>query len=388
MWRSHKKLLIAALSARALAHSAQRCGFAAAAVDVFADQDTRRWASGWARVGSSSAGFDAERLLAAAQRLVPPRRCAGLVYGAGFEACPQTLAALARGRALLGNDPETLARVCDPRNFFAVLDRLGIAHPRVSFAPPPNPDGWLLKRAGSCGGAQVRAARSPAAAGDYFQQQLHGDVVSVAFLGNGRDSTVLGVSEQWRAFATRQQPYLYGGAVSRYPLGAAMFEEVRLAIHELVQWWGLRGLNGLDLVVSGEGFQVLELNARPTATLELYQAAPGPGLFAAHLQGCRGRRLPQLAPVSFRRAHMPVYATAPLRVPAGFAWPPGCSDLPAAGSHIGPGEPLCTLHASGGSAGSLRWRLLKQAQSLRQAMALEQQASGAGAGGERVQACQ
>lgn len=368
MSRSTDPFLIAALSGRALMQSAQCGGFPAVVLDVFGDMDMRSEANAWARVGDLPGGFDAGRLLAAAQRLAPAERCAGLVYGSGFESQPHLLAALAQDRPLYGNAPETLAQVCDPHHFFPVLDRLGIPHPAVRYTAPSDPDRWLGKRVGSSGGAHVRPARQVQEDRYYFQRHAQGDVLSVAFLGNGRDAVILGVSEQWRADSQRRCPYLYGGAVSNRRLNAALFAEIRRAIGDLVRWWGLRGLNGLDLVVDRGDYYVLELNARPTATVELYQAGAGYSLFEAHVQACRGQSLPGLAPAAGRHAHMPVYSEAELRVPPDFAWPQWCSDLPEAGSCIRPGEPLCTVHASGDSARGLRDLLLERARRLQGAL--------------------
>lgn len=355
-------LLIAALSGRALMQSAHRDGRPVVVLDTFADVEVRRGAAAWARVGDGVNGLDPGRLLAAAQRLAPAGNCAGLVYGSGFESNPDLLAQLAAERPLFGNAPETLQQVCDPHRFFSVLDRLGLPHPEVRYRPPADDGHWLGKRVGACGGAHVRpACRVSQADNYYFQRRADGNPVSVLFLADGYKVRILGVSEQWHSRSDERHPYLYGGAVSHRRIGEALFGEIQLAIGDMVRWWQLRGLNGLDLVVRGQDFDVLELNARPTATVELYQAAWPGSLVEAHIQACRGRLVAAAPRTGRRYAHMPVFAAGELRVPPGFGWPAWCSDLPGDGSCVCYGEPLCTVHASGNDAQGLRDLLLERA---------------------------
>src|SRR5881396_1182103 len=105
--------LIAAVTGRALAASAARSGVPVVVLDCFADRDTR----GLAR----------------------RCRCAGLVYGSGFEGRTGLLGRLARGRRLYGNEPSVVAAVKDVRRFLPLLDRLGIRYPETRFTAPPPP---------------------------------------------------------------------------------------------------------------------------------------------------------------------------------------------------------------------------------------------------------
>ena len=341
-------LLIGALSGRALASAAYAASIPVVVLDVFGDRDMRACACDWARVGNIQSGIDRAVLLEAAERLCPADRCGGLVYGAGFESCPDVLAELAANRDLLGNDPQVLARMGSPEYFFAMLEQLGIPYPAISYRRPDNTRGWLAKRTGACGGGHVRAARQIAnECGYYFQRKMQGRIMSVLFLGNGRKASIVGISEQWKAAVLMDRPYSYGGAVSDQRISRRLRADIGYAINACVEKAGLRGLNSMDLVVDGEGFQVLEINARPTASAELYEFESTESLFKQHIQACRGKVPCDRKPSSRSYAHLVVYAEQGLQVPRGFRWPDWCSDLPAAETRIDTGEPLCTVHAGG-----------------------------------------
>jgi predicted ATP-grasp superfamily ATP-dependent carboligase len=173
--------------------------------------------------------------------------------------------------------------------FFPLLDRLGIAAPEVRLDRPVRPDGWLMKRSGGAGGAHVRYAgesRPPADA--YHQRFEHGRTLSVLFLADGERALVLGANRQWTASARPDRPFLYGGAVGGVSLPPAVDRDIHRRLDALVAATGLVGLNGLDFILQGTRWLVLELNPRPTATAELYDPDYPQGLFGWHLRACRG----------------------------------------------------------------------------------------------------
>ncbi|MEW5708123.1 MAG: ATP-grasp domain-containing protein [Pseudomonadota bacterium] len=357
--RPEAPFLIAAVSGRALAASARRAGHGVVVLDFFNDLDTRACAI-HSRACAGPGGFDAGRLLRAAQALCPPEACAGLVYGAGFEGRPGLLARLARGRRLWGNTPETLALVKDPGRFFPLLERLEIPHPETRLRRPPVLEGWLRKQAGGAGGGHVAPAGDKARRGrgrTYYQRWISGRSCSALFLADGREARLVGFSEQ-RTADEASAPYLYGGAVSHARLAARIREAVEAILARLVPATGLRGLNGLDFLVDPLGqVRVLEVNPRPPATLDLYDADCRESLFDGHLRACRGElpREPLVRRVQIR-AHAIVYAPAPVRIPRGWRWPAWCSDLPRGGLRIPPGAPVCTVHSRGATP-SAAWRL-------------------------------
>jgi len=337
-------LLIVAVTGRALAASAAKSGHRVVVLDLFADRDTRAVASACRPVASPHGlRFDQRALLRAATAMAPS---AGLVYGSGFEGRTGLLARLVRDRALYGNRPETVAAVRDPARFFPLLDRLGLGHPEVRLTPPRATAGWLVKRAGGAGGAQVAfAGARPVRPGDYYQRLVTGPSLSATFLGDGRRACLLGINRQWTA-PRPGLPFLYGGAVGGIRLPFRIRREIQAGLDTLVEATGLVGLNGLDFILGPREWLVLELNPRPTATFELYDPDYPRGLFDRHLRACLGELPSRAARPRAVRAHAVVHATAAGR-DAGVEFPAWCRDLPMPGTSLRPGDPICTVHASG-----------------------------------------
>lgn len=338
------RLLIVAVSGRALAQSAGRGGYRPVVLDLFADRDTRAASSACRTINvPGTLRIDAARLLDTARRLAPD---SDLVYGSGFEGRPALLDRLSRGRALYGNTPATVAGIRDPARFFPLLRRLGIPHPAVRLTAPVSPQGWLLKLPGAAGGTGVLPARDPpAAGGGYYQRIESGDTLSATFLADGRRARVLGFNRQWTA--TRPgRPYLYGGAVGGLTLRPRLRREIEDALDALVAETGLVGLNGLDFILRREKWLVLELNPRPTATFELYDPDYRGGLLQWHLRACGGELPRRPAVRRAVRAHAVVHADAPAEE-AKMRFPRWCRDLPIRGTRFTAGDPVCTVHATG-----------------------------------------
>jgi len=170
----------------------------------------------------------------------------------------------------------------------------------------------------------------------------------VLFLADGRQARVIGISRQLtRAVAHRR--YEYAGAVGPVRVPDTVARALREALQRLVAHTGLVGCNSLDFLLAGERLAVLEINPRPSATMDLYDAGWPGGLFNAHVMACRGRLPPPRhghagSQVS---AHAIVYADAPLRVAAEAAFPGWCSDIPQPGCTVAADAPVCTVHAAG-----------------------------------------
>lgn len=345
MSESGTRLAILAQSGRMLAQSAVRGGWRAWVLDLYGDDDTRACGERCAVVDDGRGGFDRGRVSAALRRAAA-EGVQGLVYGSGLECAPEWLDEVAGLLPLWGNGPETLRWLKSPSRFFALLDDLDIPYPESRFQPPHCPEGWLVKPGCGEGGKGVAfCAASAVQAGGYFQRHFAGTPMSALFLADGNQVRLVGFNALWITEAAGQ-PFGFAGASNRPELPPAWRGQVADWVGRLARSVGLKGLNSLDFVYDGERCLVLEVNPRPSATLALYDADFPDGLLAAHVRACRGL-LPRDAPPSPPRAMRIVYAPHRLQVPAGIAWPSWCADLPAAGSEIVAGQPLCSVVAEG-----------------------------------------
>ena len=77
-------------------------------------------------------------------------------------------------------------------------------------------------------------------------------------------------------------PFTYGGAVSisREELPDHISCSMERAAQEIVSSFGLRGLASLDMIVNDNGWVLLEVNPRPSATFELHEGEES--FLAAH----------------------------------------------------------------------------------------------------------
>jgi predicted ATP-grasp superfamily ATP-dependent carboligase len=69
---------------------------------------------------------------------------------------------------------------------------------------------------------------------------------------------------------------------------AALLREVRALITYLAEIFGLRGLNGLDFIWHAGRAWAIEINPRPSASLELLDLAYGLRVFDAHVRSFGG----------------------------------------------------------------------------------------------------
>ncbi len=356
-------VLIAALSGRALAACARRAGYTPLVADLFADLDTRAMSGACLRApGTIGRGLSRSALPGVLDRLAAGRSPEGLVWGSGFEDRPALLETLAGRYPLLGNSADTVMSVKDPLWLADLCRRIDLAHPPVLQDHAQDGAGldgeWLRKRAGAAGGGHVAAMRVTAmrrlrpGGRAYLQRRITGRTISTLFLADGRNALVLGFTEQWSDPAPLR-PFRYGGAVRPAELELALRAGMERAVSRLVPLTGLIGLNSADFIVRPDGFTLIEINPRPGATLDVYAAGDG-ALFRHHVDACRGR-LPSTLPV-FRdaAAAATIYASRPLRVPPGFAWPEWAADRQPSDSTVAAGAPLCTVLAEACHASAAR----------------------------------
>ena len=345
-------ILLVSVSARMLAELAGQEGHDVIALDRFGDLDLQRLCPSVSIAHDLGGRGGMAALVRAAERIRAPK----VIYGAGLENRPDLVGRLAAGRRLLGCDPRTLRRVRDPALLGASLRAAGFAYPRTlpGRDAPRHAGRWLRKPLRSGGGRGVREWRGGAlGAGVVVQERIEGLPCSAAAVADGRSAALLGVSEQLIGRRTLgARGYTWCGNVTPPRLPApersAVAGTAQAICSHLAAAFGLRGLFGVDLVWDGERAWVVEVNPRPTGSLETLAAAHGVRPFAAHLEGCAGH-LPDVRPETHRAAGKAVlFATRDVRAPDTRGWPArGIRDVPHPGEPIAAGHPVCTLVGTG-----------------------------------------
>ena len=241
-------------------------------------------------------------------------------------------------------------RVKEPAHLAATLARMGVPHPEVRLEAPFELRGWVARTTGASGGAHVHPC-SPQ--GDHWQRRVEGTPVSALVAADGVRARTLCLSEQWPD-GTEGSPFRYGGACAPASLGPGTL--MTDAAARAVAGFALRGLVSVDMLADGGTFTVLEINPRPGAALEVYEAACGHGLFGLHVAACRGH-LPEQALRPWRHAAaMLVWAERAWRLPPDWRWPAWAADRGRPGTVIPRGAPVCTVRALGPDAATARHR--------------------------------
>jgi uncharacterized protein len=353
---SLQKVLIIGHSARMLTQAALNSGLVPYVIDCYADQDTKQSAKAYRCVFS----LRRQNLQLAVQNF-KQQGISYLIYGSGFENYPDSLLFLERQFKILGNCAKTFLRLQKKREFFQTLQQLNIAYPETCFAAPKDKHNWLIKPEHSLGGCNIRffssylSYESPSN-GYYYQRYLNGESLSALFLSNGRQAQIIGFNRQLTTKLDNQD-FIFSGVINHAQLPTTIQQTLIAWIHQLTRHYGLRGLNSLDFILSNNCCYVLEINARPPASMQLYDDA----LLTAHLNSVQTGRLRLPFPQRLCKAYYIVYAHRQTHIVQTIPFGKGYADIPPRGAIIGKNQPICSIIASGKTLSALQHDLhLKQ----------------------------
>ncbi len=384
-------VLLVGVSMRAAAVSASRAGYDVTAIDAYGDIDVPSTVR-VLPVACGPAMFDSARFSALlASRAARGVTCDAVVYGSGFENHPHAVAALARQRVLWGNPPEVLRRVRCPRRFldtfrengFRVPDTLETGEPAEPGAPDekaaaaigPSSGEWIEKpfRSGGGHGIHVWHPGAPLARGAYLQTRVDGIPGSIVFVAAGGDAVPLGVSRQlvgdplFGAGGFRYCGSIVSNAGDLFGQDATVIATASALARVAARAHGLVGVNGIDFMARDGVPYPIEINPRWSASMELVERACGTSVFAAHAAACADGALP--APASCVPARPAigkaiVFARRAAVASGTRAWleREDVSDVPAPGTAIPSGAPVCTIFAEGDSVADCYAALARRAQ--------------------------
>ena len=371
------KILVTGVSARALAESACRAGWAdrIVTVDYFGDWDLQRSCENYSLRRDARCRYSVRRLLEACRRF----QWEAVVYTANLENYPDAVSRVAAAGHLLGNSPTTLAEARNPQRFLDCLRRSGVPVPRtVPSSRAGSLAGAILEKPRRGGGGQgiaVVSLRARRRRGTYLQEYVPGLPCGVAFVADGRRATLLGVSQQLigdAAFGAKGFQYC-GSLLGKDLHGLFSFDRLLSRLEEIVNHltstFHLVGVNGMDFILNEGEIYPLELNPRYTASMELVEMAYGLNIFLIHLAACHGTLPPfdlRNAPDAYCGKAILFAERAAIAPPTEGWWDRGIRDIPFPGERIRAGSPICTLLVGSPSLEACYQALRTKADSVRQ----------------------
>jgi predicted ATP-grasp superfamily ATP-dependent carboligase len=120
--------------------------------------------------------------------------------------------------------------------------------------------------------------------------------------------------------------------------------QLRRAAGAVTAACGLRGLNSIDFLVDGGAYTLIEINPRPSATLDIFEDQSGM-LFRAHLNACAGYLPKRLPDFSGAAAASIAYTRRAIISMPGLDWPEWTADHQKAKTKLRAHDPLCTIKA-------------------------------------------
>jgi predicted ATP-grasp superfamily ATP-dependent carboligase len=260
----------------------------------------------------------------------------------------------------------------------------------TSWDEPPTDGGWLLKPLTSGGGRGVRfwdahAQSTPREEEYYFQRYQPGEPYAAIFLAKSGAAELVGISRQLIGTPEAASPWPFGycGSIGPVDLPGEGMELLQRMATGLVQWTsGLRGLFGIDFIWDGSTPWLVEVNPRYTASCEILELAQRRTLLTEHWRACRPDDDPPPEPLPAKPrygASPPVlgklilYARTAVTAPdlsrflcERSPWSvPFLADVPRMGTQFEPGQPLCTVFASGRDDAECQRKLFRRARRVR-----------------------
>ena len=372
--------MVVGIDTVSVAKSGKEAGYKIYAADYFGDIDLRRVCSGCEAIieqkrgegcGRMESKFKTEAFLKMTKSLLERHEIDAILLSSGLDDFFDALHELNDLVPILGNSPEVIERVRKKPGFFKELKRLGIAHPKTESVK--NVDeakaaaaeiGYpvVVKPIRGFGGLGIRTVQNSNEIERAFfevslvskdvlvQKFINGIHASVSFLVTDKDVEVLSLNEQLLGlrFLFQQEPFGYCGNIVPLHFANPILESCKRITEKISSHFGLKGSNGIDLVISKEGTPyVMEVNPRFQGTLECVERVLGMNLVKSHIDACLHDSLPTLKEkTSNFCTRLVLYAPERIVAPDLTVFPE-VRDIPLPGAIIEKREPLCSIITAG-----------------------------------------
>ncbi len=374
-----QNLLAVGIDIVSIANSAKEAEYKIYAADYFGDIDLRLVCSEYKSIIEQKRGkscgrmelkFKPEAFLRMTKSLLEKNEIDTILLSSGLDDYFDVLHELDDLVPILGNSPRVIEKVREKPGFFEKLKRLGIAYPETVIVKDVDEAkaaaveiGYpiVVKPIRGFGGAGIRMAHDSEEMERAFfeasstdknvlvQKFIDGTHASVSFLVAEKDVKVLTINEQLieLRFLFQQEPFGYCGNIVPLYLTDSILKKCERITEKIALGFGLKGSNGIDLVISKEGKpHVVEVNPRFQGTLECVERALGINLVKLHINACLHGSLPTIKEkTSTFCTRLILYA--PKRVVA-----PDLTifrevrDIPLPSTVIEKDEPLCSIIAA------------------------------------------
>ena len=345
-----KIILIIATSGRLLAQMVKDVGYSPIVIDCYADQDTQILAIECIKVNSLALKF----IKPAFSTLQAKYSLKDCLYGSGFDSNLDSLTFIQKNISVIGNSVEVFSIVQNKALFFKILKKNAIPHPVTLFSPPNDPV-FLSKPIQGEGGIGIKQYQPLEKTKDcYWQKKIKGIPLSVLFVANGKQCKILGF-HRLLVRGRHTNDYVFSGLIRGLNFSDELKNKISHWVNILVPEFSLKGLNSMDFIWQDEQCFVLEINPRPSASMQLYPSS----IIEAHIDSCLSG---ELKPAPFidsdYYAYQIIFAISDCVIKTEMNWPEWVIDIPQAGSIIHTGMPICSIIASKKSEQQLKDLLL------------------------------
>lgn len=375
-----RSLLVVGIDTISVAKSGKEAGYKIYAADYFGDIDLRRVCSGCEAMieqkrgkscGRMESKFKTEAFLKMTKSLLQRYKIDAILLSSGLDDYFDVLYGLDELAPILGNSPEVIERVRKKPGFFKELKRLGINHPETEIVK--NVDeakvaaveiGYpvVVKPIRGFGGLGIRTAQKSNEIERAFfeassvnedllvQEFINGAHGSMSFLVAEKNVRILTINEQMLGlrFLFQQEPFGYCGNIVPLHFANPILEGCKRVTEKISSHFGLKGSNGIDLVISEDGTPyVMEVNPRFQGTLECVERVLGMNLVKSHIDACLRDSLPTLKEkTSNFCTRLVLYAPERIVAPDLTVFPE-VRDVPLPRVIIEKGELLCSIITEG-----------------------------------------
>ncbi len=353
-----KNILIVANSGRMLAQLSRNAGLVPLVIDCFSDCDTQYLALDCVKVNT----LELKYVRKALSVLSHHNRIRYVVYGSGLELYNSTIKFLFQNLVVLGNTQDVFSLIQNKTYFFSRLKYLGILFPDITFQAPEINDNWLVKPKQGEGGLGIKKYErlSKITTSCYWQKFITGKAMSVLFVANGNEYKIIGFNKQYFTRIEDNQ-FVFSGVISQPEINKDIIQTINLWLAALIPDFALKGVNTLDFIVKNNCCYVLEVNARPSASMQLYQQ----DLLTRHINSFIDAQLQSVIVIKTYKAYKVVFAEAEVFINDHIQWPQWVVDIPKSGSIIHTGMPICSIIADGKNEPQINNLLLNRQQYLK-----------------------